>query len=188
MTSGIGPDKTKHGGSRMDPKITAMSPFKLIGFQREFDNETAYAEIPKFWDEISKKYLAGGILSGKEPSGPLEKAVADNRIGEFGACIDDLGGGRFRYLIAGRYKGGDIPDGMTVCEFPRGEWAIFDCIGPIPKTLQSLNTRIFREWLPGNPDHELRGSANIEWYDFKGKGDEPDYHSAIWIPVKKRGK
>ena len=32
----------------MDCKITPMFPFKVIGFQKVFDNETAYAEIPKY--------------------------------------------------------------------------------------------------------------------------------------------
>ena len=45
-----------------------------------------------------------------------------------------------------------------------GEWAIFNCIGPNPQTLQSVNTRIFSEWLPGNPDYELSGNATVEWY------------------------
>ena len=44
------------GGNQMDYKITPMFPFKVIGFQKEFDNETAYAEIPKYWDEICEKY------------------------------------------------------------------------------------------------------------------------------------
>ena len=39
------------GGYQMDCKITTMFPFKVIGFQREFDNESAYAEIPKYWDD-----------------------------------------------------------------------------------------------------------------------------------------
>ena len=45
-----------HGGNQMDCKITPMFPFKVIGFQKEFDNETAYTEIPIFWDEIFEKY------------------------------------------------------------------------------------------------------------------------------------
>ena len=74
-----------------------------------------------------------------------------------------------------------------VYEFPRGDWAVFDCIGPIPESLQSLNTRIFKEWLPGNPDYELCGNANVEWYDcINGEKTDKDYHSAIWIPVKKK--
>ena len=74
-----------------------------------------------------------------------------------------------------------------VYEFPRNEWAIFNCIGPNPQTLQSVNTRIFSEWLPGNPDYELSGNATVEWYDCaNGEMTDPDYHSAIWVPVKKK--
>jgi AraC family transcriptional regulator len=50
-----------------------------------------------------------------------------------------------------------------------------------------MNTRIFKEWLPGNPDWELSGNATIEWYDcIHGEKTDPDYHSAIWLPVKRK--
>ena len=170
----------------MDYKIAPMFPFKVIGFQKIFDNETAYAEIPKFWDEICEKY-AYSVYAGNAPANPFEQALVDNCIGEYGVCIDDIGGGRFRYLIAGKYTGGAVPEGMAVYEFPRNEWAVFDCIGPIPDALQSVNTRIFSEWLPGNPDYELSGNATVEWYDcVNGEKADPDYHSAIWVPVKKK--
>ena len=177
---------TVQGGDQMDHKITTMFPFKVIGFQKEFDTETAYAEIPKFWDDICEKY-ASNVYAGNPPANPYEKALTDNCIGEYGICIDDLGGSRFRYLIAGKYTGGDVPEGMALYEFPRADWAVFDCVGPIPETLQSLNTRIFREWLPGNPDYEISGNASVEWYDcMNGEKTDPDYHSAIWIPVRKK--
>ena len=175
------------GGSQMDVKIAPMFPFKVIGFQKVFDNETAYAEIPKFWDEICEKY-ATSVYAGNVPANPYEQALVDNCIGEYGVCIDDIGGGKFRYLIAGKYTGGAVPEGMVVYEFPRNEWAVFNCIGPNPQTLQSVNTRIFSEWLPGNPDYELSGNATVEWYDcVNGEMTNPDYHSAIWVPVKRKG-
>lgn len=177
---------TVQGGHHMDFKVTPMFPFRLIGFQREFTEENACAEIPKFWDEICERYAAN-VYAGNPPANPCEQALMDNCIGEYGVCIDDVGGGRFRYLIAGKYTGGDVPEGMALYEFPRGDWAVFDCVGPIPEALQSLNTRIFREWLPGNPDYELSGSASVEWYDcINGEKTDPDYHSAIWIPVRKK--
>ena len=150
------------GGSQMDYKITPMFPFRVIGFQKEFDYETSYAQIPKFWDEICEKY-AYAVYAGNAPANPCEQALVDNCIGESGVCIDDIPGNRFRYLIAGRYTGGPVPEGMVLYEFPRGEWAVFNCVGPMPGSLQSLNTRIFREWLPGNPDYELSGNATVEW-------------------------
>ncbi len=173
-----------HGGSQMDYRIAPMFPFKVIGFQKIFENETAYQEIPKYWDEICERY-AYSVYAGNKPANPYEQALVDNCIGEYGVCIDDIGEGRFRYLIAGRYTGGDVPEGMVVYEFPRSEWAVFDCVGPNPETLQSVNTRIFSEWLPGNPDYELTGNATVEWYDtIHGEKTDPDYHSAIWVPVK----
>ena len=104
----------------MDCKITPMFPFKVIGFQKEFDNETAYTEIPKFWDEICEKY-AYSVYAGDAPANPYEQALVDNCIGEYGVCIDVIGGGKFRYLVAGKYTGGDVPEGMVVYEFPRSD-------------------------------------------------------------------
>ena len=176
---------TLQGGSHMDYKITPMFPFRLIGFERIFDNETAYTEIPKFWDELCERY-ANHVYAGNAPANPYEQAIVDNCIGEYGVCIDDVGGNRFRYLVAGRYAGGEVPEGMVLHEFPRGDWAVFNCVGALPQALQSVNTRIFREWLPGNPEYELCGNATVEWYDcVNGEKTDPDYHSAIWVPVKK---
>ena len=174
------------GGNTMEPKITPMFPFKLIGFQKEFTYEEAYSEIPKFWDETCERD-ASCVYAGNPPANPYEQALMDNCIGEYGVCIDDLGGGRFRYLIAGKYTGGPVPEGMVLYEFPRHAWAVFDCVGPNPQTLQSGNIRSFREWLPGNLDYELSGNATVEWYDcINGEMTDPDYHSAIWVPVQRK--
>lgn len=173
------------GGDKMDYKVSPMFGFKLIGFERTFTMESAYAEIPRFWDEICEKYCAN-IYAGNPPANAYEKAVMDNCIGEFGVCIDDLGGERFRYLIAGRYAGGEVPEGMKLVEFPAGEWVKFGCTGPMPDALQTLNTKIFREWLPGNTEFEMTGCYNIEWYSCDGNKDDADYQSGIWLPVKRR--
>lgn len=175
-----------HGGDQMEYTIAPMFPFKLIGFQKIFDNETSYAEIPRYWDEICEKF-ANNVYAGNEPANPYEQVLVDNCIGEYGVCIDDIGEGRFRYLIAGKYTGGEVPEGMVLYEFPRGEWAVFNCVGPLPDAMQSVNTRIFREWLPGNPEYEIRGNVSVEWYDtINGEKSDPDYHSAIWVPVKRK--
>lgn len=174
------------GGNKMDYKITRMLSLKVIGFEREFTFEEGYKKIPKFWDEISIKYMAN-VCAGNAPRNAIEKAIADNSIGEFGVCVDDIGKGKFRYLIAGKYRGGEVPEGMVVYEFPDAEWAIFNCVGPMPTALQNLNTKIFQEWLPNNPEFELDGNANVEWYDVMSNGkNDPNYRSGIWIPIKRK--
>jgi len=174
------------GGEVMDLKykVVDMFPIKLIGFVREFDMETAYKEIPAFWDEICEKYCYPHIYQGLPAENEYEQAIVDNCIGEFGVCVDSCGT-KFKYLIAGRYTGGKLPDGMMTYVFPSGKWAVFDCVGPCPEKLQELNTRIFKEWLPLNKEFELRDDANIEWYDcVNGEKTDADYHTQIWLPVK----
>ena len=183
---GSTPSRVRDGGAAINTFLPLTIKISIQGGKKVFDNETAYAEIPKFWEEICEKY-AYNVYAGNAPSNPCEQALVDNCIGEYGVCIDDIGDGKFRYLVAGRYTGGDVPEGMVVYEFPRSDWAVFDCIGPIPEALQSVNTRIFKEWLPGNPEYELCGNANVEWYDcVNGEKTDPDYHSAIWLPVKRK--
>jgi len=74
---------------------------------------------------------------------------------------------------------------METLEVPAHDWAKFRCTGPLPGALQAVNTAIFREWLPGNPDYEMDGDLNIEHY-LEGDPSAADYVSEIWIPVRKR--
>lgn len=173
------------GGKQLECKITRMFGLKLIGFQEEFSMDKANQEIERFWDVFYQKY-ARNVYAGNPPANVYEQALMDNSIGEYGVCIDDLPNNRFRYMIAGRYTGGEIPPGMVLYEFPMGEWAVFDCVGPMPEALQSLNTRVFNEWLQDNTEYELSRNANVEWYDSIGEKTDPDYRSAIWFPVKRK--
>lgn len=173
------------GGNDMDYTVERMKGFKVIGFEREFSMETSYQEIPKFWDEICQSKISPLCAKGK-PENEEEEMICNCCIGKYGVCLDDIGGGRFRYLIAGDYMHGKVPAGMTVFEFPDMEWAKFTCKGPMPGALQSVNTKIFNEWLPGNEEYEIAMGANIEWYSAEGNTSDADYESAIWLPVKRK--
>ena len=171
-------------GEEMNVKVTPMFPIKLIGFESEFNFENSYQEIPKYWDEICEKYCKR-IYAGQNPVTPEEKAIVDNCIGEYALCMDG-NGKTFKYMVAGRYSGGEVPKGMKLVELERGDWAVFDCYGPNPKTLQDTNTKIFNEWIPNNNEYEVRANYNIEWYDCTGDMEDANYHTAIWIPVRKK--
>ncbi|MFA7076623.1 MAG: AraC family transcriptional regulator [Candidatus Izemoplasmatales bacterium] len=174
------------GGNSMDYVVEKMASFKVIGFSKEFSFDTSYSKIPKYWDDVFRKYQES-ICMGKVPVNEIEQAIIDNHIGEFGVCIDDLDkAGKFRYMIAGRYVGGNVPEGMVVYELPASDWAKFNCIGPMPESMQTVNTQIWNEWLPGNAEYELAGKYNIEWYSSAGNTSDLDYQSAIWLPVKRK--
>ena len=74
---------------------------------------------------------------------------------------------------------------MDSLEIEEMNWAKFECIGPVPGAIQSMNTQIFKEWLPSNPDYEIAKGINIEFYS-NGDPSSADYLSEIWIPVKKK--
>lgn len=176
---------TLRGGNKMDFIIDDQKAFKVVGVEKEFSMEDSHKQIPKFWDEFWEQYMTR-LMRGEKPANRFEEAIIRYHVGMFGVCIDDLGdNGKFRYMIAGEYSDGDIPEGMVLYEFPDMQWAKFLCKGPMPGSLQSVNTKIFKEWLPGNPEYEIAMGANIEWYS-EGDTQSVDYESAIWIPVNKK--
>lgn len=177
---------TIQGGNEMDYVVEKMKGFEVIGFAREFSFETSYQEIPRFWDEYCRDYMTP-LMAKSKPENKAEEMIQKCMVGMYGVCIGDLDAeGKFRYMIAGEYTEGEVPEGMTVYEFPDMEWAKFSCKGPMPGALQAVNTKIFQEWLPGNTEYEIAMGSNIEWYSAKGNTWDTDYESAIWIPVKRR--
>ena len=158
----------------------------MIGFERVFSYENSYQEIPKFWQEFCGKYC-GHDAPGESAEEGIRQVIAECAVGEFRVCVEGEGDAEhFRYYIAGAYQGGEVPEGMKVIDIPASEWAKFRCTGVVPNAVQTVNTRIFREWLPGNKEYEMAFHLNIEWYS-SGDIDSENYESAIWIPVKRLG-
>lgn len=162
------------GGYLMDYRITKKESFTVLGVSRTFGYENAKQEIPAFWEEhyAQKKCRYVG--------------------GHFGVNIDCLMGNEsFEYLIADLYDPSmDIPEGFVTKTIPAFTWAVFPCIGPLPDTLQGINTRIFSEWLPALKEYEFAAGYCIEMYDHpdkypKGTADE-NYRSEIWIPITRK--
>ena len=41
-----------------------------------------------------------------------------------------------------------VPRGFEIIHLPEYIWTIFTCVGPIPKSIQEMWEKIYREWLP----------------------------------------
>lgn len=174
------------GGDSMEFRIEKKDGIKVVGFQRRFDSETSYVEIPKYWEKCISTYaphLMNGMPADEAEIAAIEKYIKEHGIGEFGICIDDIGvNGQFDYMIAGRYDDGDVPEEMRTWEIPSGEWAVFDCS---MATLQDTNTKVWKEWLPTNGEYELRDAYNVEWYSQTGDFG-PTQKCQLWFPVKRK--
>ena len=147
--------------SKMDYRIVEKAAFTVVGFGKRFAGETAYTEIPKFWDEHYENGR-GKVIEGM-----------------FGVCLDgDCEG--FEYLIADMYHPWkDIPDGCITKTIDAATWAVFPWSGQCPEALQTVNTAIWSEWLPNSQEYELSANCNLEVYLSMEHGE-------IWLPVKKK--
>ena len=163
----------------MQYTIEKMPAMKVIGFHRKITPNQAYRECPAFWEEIQQKYFSK-LTDGS----PVSRAITENCIGEFGICMEHIPCENFGYMIAGPYRGGPVPEEMVLRTIPETTWAKFTCIGSLPEALQSVNTKIWQQWLPNSP-YRIAGDPVIEWYD-DADPQSPDYHSEIWLPVCKK--
>ncbi len=161
------------GGSMMDVRYEHMDAFKIVGKSRVFNTDNAYDEIPKFWDEFCKDYE-----QDSKDSGSMDYGV-------YGISVEMETEKDFNYFIAGNYIGNPSGDGFEVMEIPAYMWAKFRCIGPLPGAMQSVNTRIYKEWLPGNGKYQIAAGIMVEMYTM-GNMKAADYVSEIWLPVKEK--
>jgi len=171
-------NQTIVGGNKMDYKIEKETNLKFIGLKRVIKNEEGYQKCPEFRDEFNE-YWRTKINDGSIKSETIKKYC----IGAFAICLDDKDCNSFTYYICGRFNGVEIPQGFDVVELPDSLWAKFSCTGPLPEALQTVNTKIWKEWIPNNKEYELSYPADIEFYS-SGKVNSPDYHSEIWLPIK----
>lgn len=161
------------GGNTMEYRVEEKPAFRVMGVSKMFSYETANADIPQYWDEI---HVQAAVK-------PVE--------GMYGICFDEeMGGNRFRYMIADDLEEGKAGEkNLETYEVPRHTWAIFPCRGAMPLSLQEVNRRIFSEWLPAS-NYEIAEGYNIEYYsdpaEFKDGTQDPDYYAEVWIPVRER--
>ena len=155
---------TLEGGSMLDYQIVEKAPFTVAGIKKRFSAETSYSEVPAFWDEwmTDRKGLKG----------------------MFGIC-SDMDGKTFDYWIADLYEPWkEIPAGCGTFQVPGGLWALFLCRGPLPDSMQRVNTQIWSEWLPALQGYALAGNYSLEFYLPPAK-NPADTVSYIGIPLKK---
>ena len=156
------------GGCIMEYRIEKWEAMDLLVHAKEFHAETSETEIPGFWDE----YYANEEYR-KIP-------------GYLGVCAQEkTDSDEFRYGIGCRASDVEgIPEGFEIIHLPEYTWAVFKCVGPMPRAIQDMWGQIYREWLPVS-DYELIPDYDIENY-LPGDPSSRNYVSEICIPVRKK--
>ncbi len=150
------------GGTMLEYKIVEKAPFTVVGYKKQFNNETSYQEIPKWWEE--------------------KQSQQSDVMGMFGVCID-TDGKLFDYMIADLYQPWNVvPEGCVAHTIPGGTWAVFPCK---QKTLQDTNTKMWRDWIPSCKEYKLGGKYNIECYGPQNPEDIGESPVELWLPIEK---
>ena len=159
---------TIDGGCIMEYKIEKWDAVDLLVHTGSFHPETSEKEIPAFWnayyanEDLKKIPAYLGICA-------QQKADSDEFTYGIGCKASDVEG---------------IPEGFEILHVPEYTWAVFKCVGPVPKAIQEMWDKIYREWLPV-ADYELIPDYDIENY-LPGNTSSPNYVSEICIPVRKK--
>ena len=169
------------GATVMKYRIVEQKAFRLVGYKlptMRMKNFEQFKEIPKFWDE----HFANGNFA-KLMSINLSEKHDNGRVdGVLGICVvPDIDSDALDYYIATAYEG-ESPEGMEEIIVPDCTYAVFECRGKIPFSVQDMTRRLYGEWLP-NSDYEWANAPDIERY-FDGDPTSEDYVCELWLPVR----
>ena len=164
------------GRAEMNYRIEKHEPFRVVGLKKEItwtpENQEGFLEVPKFWAEPATGPAIMQLCSimDIQPQGVLGMSVGNWHQN-----------GTFDYYI-GVASSQPMPGGMAEYVVPAGTWAIFDCVGAMPQSMQAMQQRIMTEWFP-NSGYQYADAPDIEVY---GPGDQSaeDYLCWIWVPVE----
>jgi len=162
------------GDVEMNYKIITKEAFRIVGAKKHYDMnvEENFKQVPLFWQEVAQSGMVPKILSlmNQEPFGLLGVSTCMN-------------GKDFDYYIAASTDK-DTIEGTHEYTVPASTWAIFECVGAMPKAIQDLQTRIMTEWLPTS-GYEYADAPDIEVY-FEGDQFADDYKCEVWLPISKK--
>jgi len=162
------------GDIQMNYKIVNKEAFRIAGIKEHYDMnvQECFELVPLFWQKTAQSGIIPQILSllNREPFGLLGVST----------CME---GKELDYYIA---VSTDMPVPESLCEYevPAGTWAVFECVGAMPHSIQDLQKRIVTEWLPTS-GYEYANAPDIEVY-FDGDQQAADYKCEVWLPIVKK--
>ena len=162
----INMNNLKKGEINMDIKIEKENAFSIIVITKQFNEETSFENVPKFWDE----YYEAGYQNAVPPM--------------LGICINNTNSLEFEYGIGSlKEYCNKIPEGFKQINIPDHLWGKFYTKGKMPTAIQKLWKEVI-DWV-NNSEYEIATNYDFECYS-EGDSNNDDYVSGIWVPLKLR--
>ena len=164
----INMNNLKKGEISMDIKIEKENAFSIIVITKQFNEETSFEKVPKFWDEYYEK--------------GYQKVVPPM----LGICINNNESLEFEYGIGSlKEYCNEIPEGFKQINIPEHLWGKFYTKGKMPSAIQKLWKEVV-DWVHSS-EYEIASNYDFECYS-EGDTDSEDYVSGIWVALKLKNK
>ncbi|MBN9417320.1 AraC family transcriptional regulator [bacterium SCN 62-11] len=166
------------GASEMNYQIVEKPAFHIVGIYKRVPliYEGINPHIQQMWQSLDED-LIGRLktLSDLEPSGIISGSTnfSDSR-----AELSELD----HWIGAATTQ--PCPDDLQALQIEAGDWAVFETVGPFPKTMQDVWARIYSEWFPAS-GYEHRRGPELVWCE-KRDITLPDFRCQIWVPVQRQ--
>lgn len=157
---------------------------KLAGFKTRASFDNASKALPEFWKNCFSANLEKLYSKGYKAKDSYEEFLIKSKVGSFG-CSVQVNESEFDYFICGEICGDNVPDSLSVTDVPAGLYAKVTCIGSVSESVPSALNWIFKEYLPGNTEVELRNAPVLEYYP-QGDCFDLAYQCEVWVPVFKK--
>lgn len=156
-------------------RIETKERFRLLGVKTTIccANNEHFQAIPAFWDKCQKTGVSYTLsqLDQAKNKGTFALFTQD------AAKSDDL---EYAIMVESKQP---VTSAYEEIIIPAATWAVFDCVGTPPQSIQKGWRFLNEEWLgkyPFKHDH----CPEIEWYS-EGNVYDEQYLSQIWIPILK---
>lgn len=180
----------------MKHEIINLQDVQIIGMAKDIQFNHP-EECAKFWGEYVERIVKPVYMEGKAPD-EFQKAAMENGVGEFGLCTCNIPNHNcgtcgavnfcpgntktFTYVIGGTFRGGNVPEGMSLYPIHSGRWLKVHFEGGM-KAFQQQFQEFHQHWLPQHPEYKWADNAQcMEWYCGTDI-NSPDYQCGIMMPL-----
>lgn len=149
-------------------------PFmRLIGVSTKisYKDDSRAQKIPAFWSECQQNGIFAKLIA-------MDTGEPKGLLGLFLNAPSSTGDAKYAMMVC--YEA-ETPQGFTEIILPEADWAVFDCVGPVPGAIQKGWQYLTQEWIRKYP-FKHADCPEFEWYS-SGNAYAQNYLSQIWIPI-----
>ncbi len=154
-------------------RLERKTDFRLIGkrVRVSCENNLHCIKIPEFWSECQRNGVFARLIFN-------DTGNPKGLYGMFGAYDEQRNEIEYSIMVSSDQK---LPQEFIEIVIPNATWAIFDCQGAVPQSIQKGWNYLNEEWLVKYPFRHAE-CPELEWYS-EGNAYDDNYLSQIWIPI-----